>query len=332
MIVLVIGGTGFLSAAVVGQLREANHDVTIFTRGRNPAPQGIRTMTGDRGDTESFVQRFAGSDYDAVVDCICYTPDEAEADLKAFGPSGAHLVVVSTDFVYGADRRLPMEEDTPRLALNSYGRNKALCEDLLFASAREGRAGTTVLRPPHIMGPGGQLGSGSLQGRDPMLLDRLRKGVPVLLLDGGSLLLQPVVHEDVGRACAAVLGRESTFGQAYNVAGPDVVTTRRYYELIAGALGVPLEVRSLPAAVYAATLPEKAPFALHRTYSVAKLAADTGYRPATGIDYAIFSMIDWLEANQADQAYVPDALDEALLHHSGGFEAATARLLRGELR
>lgn len=327
MNVLVVGGTGYLSSAVVRQLRGAGHDVTIFTRGQRPAPAGVEVITGDRADAGGFVQRFSAARYDAVIDCICYRPEEAEADARAFGGSGAHLVMISTDFVYGPERTLPMDEETPRKAMSTYGRNKVQCEDALLGACRAGKLAVTVLRPPHIMGPGGQLGGGSLQGRDPMLLDRLRRRVPLVLLDGGSLLVQPVVHDDIGRACAAVLGREATFGEAYNVAGPDVVTVRGYYEVIARALGGPLLVHSLPATVYAAAWPEKAPFAYHRTYDVSKLERDTGYRPATDFPYAVFSMMDWLQANQEDRPYEPSALDAASLELCSGFEAAAGRLL-----
>src|SRR5438477_107618 len=175
MKVLVIGGSGFLSSAVVRELLEAGHSVTVFTRGARPVPEGVEHVTGDRRDYPAFVERFAGSDFDAVVDCICYELEDAEADVRAFGGRNTHLLMISTDFVYGADRRLPMDELTPRQALNTYGRKKAACEDTFFTAWREGRLAATMLRPPHIMGPGGQLGSGSLQGRDPMLLDRLRQ-------------------------------------------------------------------------------------------------------------------------------------------------------------
>jgi nucleoside-diphosphate-sugar epimerase len=329
MNILVIGGTGFLSAAVVRQLGAAGHEVTIFTRGQRPAPEGVRRITGDRNDHEGFAARLRGSRFDAVVDCICYRPEDAQADARAFSESGAHLVMISTDFVYGAERTLPMNEETPRQALSRYGRDKALCEDLLFAAGREGRLPVTVLRPPHIMGAGGQLGSGSLQGRDPMLLDRIRRRIPLILLDGGALLVQPVVHDDVGRACAAVAGRESTFGEAYNVAGPDAVTSRRYYEIISTALGEPLAVHSLPAAVYAAAFPEKAPFAHHRTYDVCKLERDSGFLPATDVNYAIFSMIDWLEANQAALPYRPDPVDQAAMELCARFEREAGGVLCG---
>lgn len=329
MKVLVIGGSGFLSSAVVAQLLDAGHEVCIFTRGQRPAPAGVERIVGDRRDAEAFVERLAGSRWDAVVDCICYRPEEAEADVRALGGSGARLVMISTDFVYGAERVLPMTEQTSRRALNTYGRDKAQCEEVLFDACRQGRLAVTVLRPPHIMGAGGQLGSGSLQGRDPMLLDRIRQGVPVVLLDGGALLIQPVLHEDIGRACAAVLGREGTVGQAYNVAGPEAVTTRRYYEVIAQAVGEELRVRSLPSAAYAAAWPEKAPFAYHRVYSVERLAADIGYRPDTSFTHAIFSTIDWLEANELDRPYQPTPPDEAALQLCARFEEEARALLQG---
>src|SRR5581483_7217888 len=151
------------------------------------------------------------------------------------------------------------------------------------------------------------------QGRDPALIDRLRHGAPVLLLDGGAFLLQPVLHEDVGRACAAVLGREAAFGQAYNVAGPDAITTRHYYEVLARCLGVSLEVRALPSPAYVAAFPDRAPFAQHRTYDVRKLAEDTGYRPSSDFAYALFSTLDWLQSTGSERPYVPSPSEQALL-------------------
>jgi nucleoside-diphosphate-sugar epimerase len=327
MDVLVIGGTGFLSSAIVRQLREAGHEVTIFTRGERPVPQGLRLITGDRRERDAFVERLRGERFDAVVDCICYARGEAAGLVDAFAGSGPQLVLVSTDFVYGSDRTLPMDEETPRRALNSYGARKAECEDVLLGASQEGRVAATVFRPPHIMGPGGQLGSGSLQGRDPMLIDRLRQRVPVPLLDGGALLLQPVFHEDIGRACVSALGLEVTFGQAYNVAGPTVITTRQYYELLARALDVPLSVRSVPSAALEAAFPDRAPFAQHRTYRVDKLERDTGYRPATDFTHALFSTLEWLQATGADQPYAPTVREEALLALCARFESEAAKVM-----
>src|SRR5689334_12583468 len=101
MHVLVIGGTGFLSGAVTRQLQAAGHEVTLFTRGQRPVPEGVGVITGDRRDYTAFIERLRASQFDAVVDCICYVREEAEADVSAFAGSGAHLLMISTDFVYG---------------------------------------------------------------------------------------------------------------------------------------------------------------------------------------------------------------------------------------
>src|SRR5262245_61675387 len=138
MNVLVIGGTGSLSSAVVRQLLEAGHEVTIFTRGQRAVPEGVKVITGDRRDHAAFVERLAGSRYDAVVDCICYRLEDAEADVRAFAGSGAHLLMISTDFVYGPERTLPMNEETPRNAMGPYGQGKVDCEEALFGACREG--------------------------------------------------------------------------------------------------------------------------------------------------------------------------------------------------
>jgi nucleoside-diphosphate-sugar epimerase len=296
MEILVLGGSGYLSRAVAETCRDEGHAVTVFTRGVRPLPEGVSAITGDRSEIDAFARAFEGRPFDAVIDCICYRPDEAAADVRAFAGRVGRLVMISTDFVYGPHRALPMDEITPTEALNHYGQDKAACEALLLTAHREEGFPVTILRPPHIMGAGGQLGTGSLQGRDPMLLDRLERGEPIVLLDGGQLLIQPVVHRDIARACLAAVASEKAVGQAYNVAGPDCVTTRAYYEIIAATLGVEPRFLSLPSDVFVRADPQKAPFAQHRMYSVEKLLGDTGYRPGTTLRHAIFEMVDWLQA------------------------------------
>ena len=331
MNVLLLGGTGFLSGAVLRQLQAAGHGVTVFTRGQRALPEGVEAIVGDRRAYAQFPAYFDGRTWDVVIDCICYQPEEAESAIETFWNRARQYVMISTDFVYGPHRRLPMDEHTPTQAMSEYGRNKARCEEILQQAWQQRQFPTTVLRPPHIMGAGGQLGTGSLQGRDPSLLDRLQKGVPVVLLDDGALLIQPVVHEDIGRACVAVMGKEATFGGVYNCAGPDVLTTREYYEHIAAVVGEELQVRSLPSSVYTAMYPERAPFAHHRTYDVSRLERDTGYRPQTDVRHAIYSMIDWLQANDAAKPYNPDPVEEKLLAVCDRFTAETLLLLKSQV-
>jgi nucleoside-diphosphate-sugar epimerase len=323
MEILILGGTGFLSGALARVVREAGHGVTIFTRGQSPRPmpEGVTALVGDRHDPAAFRELGVDRAYDAVIDCICYTAEDARADVQTFAGRAGHLVMISTDFVYGGEpRRLPLTEEAPREAAGSYGRNKVAAEEVFAAAWRESRFPITVLRPPHIMGEGGLLGTGSLRGRDPELLAGLRRGEPQVLLDGGALLIQPVVHRDIAAAALAVIGASATRGQAYNMAGGEVVTSRRYYEIIAEELGTGLTVRSLPSSIYLEVYPERVPFAQHRCYDQGKLARDAGFAPQIGVREAVREMIAWLERNPPPALTEP-ARDAALVaalerHHA----------------
>src|SRR5690606_11395137 len=74
----VIGGTGFLGAALVRRLLEAGHHVTTFSRGRAglaPAHPRLEAVYGDRHDVAALEAATAGRTFDAVFDLAAYTPE-----------------------------------------------------------------------------------------------------------------------------------------------------------------------------------------------------------------------------------------------------------------
>jgi nucleoside-diphosphate-sugar epimerase len=313
MKLLIIGGTGFLSSALVEESLAAGHEVTIVTRGRrSSAPaSGVQQIVADRSDLPAFRSAVQGQEFDAVLDAICFTPEQARQDVECFAGRAGRLVMISTDFVYSVRGPLPIPipETALREAPTEYGRNKAAAEDVLLGAS--GDLAASVLRPPHIVGAGGLLGTGSLQGRDPALPARLRRGEPIILLEGGALLIQPADRRDIARACLAVLAAPATIGRAYNIAGPDAVTTRRYYEIVAEALGVPLTVASLPSDVYLGAFPNNAPFARHRAYALEALAHDADFRPTISLESSLQETLAWLEQNPPPGADAPPSTQES---------------------
>ena len=332
MNILILGGTGFLSSALVSVSVAAGHTVTIVTRGRSsrPTPEGVEALVANRSEPESLRGVLGERAWDVVLDAILYRPADAQAALDLFRGRTGRYVFISTDFVYGGEpRTFPLTEDAPRQALNGYGQNKAACEDLFFAAWQADRFPAVVLRPPHILGPGALLGTGSLQGRDPWLLWRLRAGRPLALLDGGALLIQPVHRDDIARACLALAGAEETRGRAYNMAGPDAVTTRRYYELAAEIARAPAPaVLALPSSSYVAAFHDRAPFAQNRAYAMGRLAADAGYAPTVRLHDALTEMVSELDARGLPEGPPPE--DDAPLHDLlRGHAAGVAEALRG---
>jgi nucleoside-diphosphate-sugar epimerase len=332
---LVLGGTGFLSSALVAECLAAGHSVTVLTRGsanRPAPPPGVTALTANRSDPDSLRAALSDRTFDLVIDSILFRPDDARAVIDIFQGRVGRYIFISTDFVYGGQpRRYPLDEDSPRQALSRYGVDKAACEDLFFAAWESEHFPATMLRPPHIMGAGGLLGTGSKEGRDPWLLWRLRNGQPILLLDGGVLLIQPVHKTEIARAALAISAApvEAVGGKAYNIVGPDCVTTRRYYEMICEIIseGAALEVLPLPSAAYLAAWPDRAPFTQNRAYSTARLTRDTGYIPSISLRQALTEVITDLDAKGLP-AGDPPSLSSTLVDAIQGSLTNIAALLK----
>lgn len=297
---LVIGGAGFLGTGIMRELVAAGWHVTALGRGNKPLLlDGVPFVRADRAQPGALAKAVEGRSYDLVVDCAAYKEADATQAIDAFAGKTAHYVFISTDFVYSPtiDGPFPIEEDAPKDETLPYASGKLACEAQLARAWTERRFPSTTLRPPHIMGAGKELGSGTVQGRDAQLLVRLRHGdaTGVTLLSEGQLLIQPVWNREVGACIAHLAGDVRSHGQVFNCAGPNCVTTRRYYQLIADHLGVPLRAGSMDVRAYLEKWPDKAPFARHRMYDMTRLTDATGYRPNFRLEEAIAETVAWME-------------------------------------
>jgi nucleoside-diphosphate-sugar epimerase len=275
MNILIIGGSGFLSGTLAHRAVTAGHRVWTVTRGRRPQPDGVSALIADRHDQAAFEGALAEARtrWDLAVDCIAYNANDIRQDVAALAARAGQLVYISTDFVYDpAQRRFPQAEEARGYLAEGYGGLKRQAEAAL-AEADTGALAWTILRPCHIYGPGSQLGCLPMHGRDPELIARLRRGEALRLVGGGHYLQQPVLAGDLARVILEAAGNPKTFGQTFNVAGPDIVESAEYYRIIAGALGVPLTIEELPVGEYRAAHPESAPFLCHRIYDLGRLAA-----------------------------------------------------------
>lgn len=286
MKILLVGGSGFVSGTMARTAVAQGHDVWSVTRGQRAVPENVISLKADRHDASAFegVVAGAGTEWDLVVDCIGYTPEDARQDVSAFRSRARHLVFISTDFVYDpAQRTFPQREDNPYTSGDDYGGKKRKCE-LELLNGNTGDMAVTVVRPCHIYGPGSQLGCLPLHGRDPDLVAKMKSGEPLKLVGGGHFLQQPIFAADLARLVLSCAGNAQTSGQVYQAAGPDIIESRRYYGIIAYILGVKMTVEEVPVAGYLAEFPDKKPFMCHRIYDLAKMAEHGIEVPSTSIE------------------------------------------------
>jgi len=283
--ILLIGGSGFVSGTLARAAVASGHQVWAVTRGHKTLREGVTGIVADRKDRSAFAKTIAetGLEWDLVVDCICYVQDDAGQDIAVFSGRARHFIMVSTDFVFGpAGRSFPQNEDNPFVRKEIYGGQKRLCE-LEFINSDIEKMAWTIVRPCHIYGPGSLLGCLPLHGRDNDLIPRMKRGEPLKLVGGGHFLQQPVFCADLANLILSSAGNDKTYGSIYITPGPDIIESRRYYEIIAGIIGVPIRIQEISVQKYLAAFPGNDSYICHRFYDTTRLSDHGLAVPATSI-------------------------------------------------
>ncbi|MBV9470148.1 MAG: NAD-dependent epimerase/dehydratase family protein [Abitibacteriaceae bacterium] len=239
MKILIIGGTGLISTAITRYLLERGDDVTLCNRGKAESPQGAKQITGDRKDFNRFEAQMAeAGTFDCVLDMICYLPEEAHSDIRAFKGRVGHFIFCSTVDVYSKPAtRYPYLDNEPHGALNSYGQNKSICEQLFMEAHERGDFPVTTLRPAHTYGDSGALIHSF--GWGMAYLDRLRRGKPIIVHGNGQSLWVSAHVNDVGLSFVHAAGNEQAYGKGYHVTGEEWLTWNQYYQKAAEVMGWP---------------------------------------------------------------------------------------------
>jgi uncharacterized protein YbjT (DUF2867 family) len=222
MRVLVTGGSGVVGSSTITALLQRGHAVTLLSRHADRDvrgwPHGVTPVTADVSDPDSIVGSADGCD--AVVHIAGIVEENPpDATFERVNVEGTRCVVREAEragvrrFVYvsslGADR-----------GASPYHRSKRTAEEIVrgFSGA------VVVLRPGAVYGPGDAHVS---------VLLRLVRTLPVVPVVGdGSQPFQPIWHEDAAEAIAAAVEREDISGRSFDLAGPDVTSTRKLIDLL----------------------------------------------------------------------------------------------------
>lgn len=238
--IAILGGTGFVGHSLCERLVKAGHEVRILTRHRErhrdllvlPTAQVIEA---DVHNPAVLKREFQGRD---VVVNLVGILNESGRDGKGFERAHAELAakVVQACRQNGVARLLHMSAlhaspDGPSHYLRSKGRGEQIVQ-----AAESNTLHVTSFRPSVIFGP-----RDSFTNRFAGLL----RQVPfVFPLACPNARLQPVFVEDVVQAFVLALDRQATFGQRYNLCGPQVYSLREIVTWLARQLG--LKRRILP--------------------------------------------------------------------------------------
>jgi nucleoside-diphosphate-sugar epimerase len=240
MRVLIVGGTGLISSSIVRILQEAGEEVWIVSRGQSgrPVPRGVKAIVTDRTSASFADEIDAAPAFDCVIDMVCYEPVEAQGAVRAFaGKTGQYILTSTVDVYRKPASRYPYREDEPYGGIGAYALNKVACEQIVREAHERTGFPATIIRPAATYGD--RHAPVHTFGRSTTYLDRLRRGMPIVVHGDGSSMWSGCHADDVAQAFVGAMTNPSAIGRCYHATGEEWLTWNDFHAAVARAIGAP---------------------------------------------------------------------------------------------
>lgn len=266
--VLITGGTGIISSAVVMESIARGHEVHTISRsgGVGVVRAGLTNTTtpigspspsvfahqADIRDPEAVARAIAGIHFDVVVQFLAFEPEHIRADIHAFqGRADQYIFISSASAYQTPPRSLPVTESTPlRNPYWEYSRKKIACEDELVAAYRATGFPITIVRPSHTYSPKMVPFDGGWT-----VVERMRQGREVIVPGDGTSLWTITHHTDFARGFVGLFGRDEAIGEAFHITSDEALTWNAIYEHVARAAGAEANLVHVASSTIAAVDP-----------------------------------------------------------------------------
>jgi len=256
---LIIGGNGIISSSVTRLAVERGFDVTLVNRGvstTRPPIDGVRSLVGDASDAASISAAIGSENFDVVANFRSFLPEQVRGDIQLFAGRTAQYLYISSASAYAKPvAHLPITESTPlRNPFWQYSRDKIASENELIEASRSNGFPVTIVRPSHtydetlIPIEGGWTA-----------IDRMRRGVPVLVHGDGTSLWTLTHARDFAVGFVGLMGNPVAVGDVFQITSDFVYPWDAIYRMLGAAAGVEPNLVHVASETIAAAVPDWGP-------------------------------------------------------------------------
>jgi nucleoside-diphosphate-sugar epimerase len=255
--VLFIGGTGTISASSVRRSVAQGMQVFVLNRGRNvkgrALPNAVTCLTGDITDRDSVTAALGDLRFDAVVNFLCYSADDAAQAIEIFRDRTRHYIHISTASMYHKPiLQVPIVESNLRQNnFLKYARDKIAAEDVLMRAHVDDGFPATIVRPSHTYD----------EANPPLvggwtIFDRIERGAEIVVHGDGTSLWTLTHAADLAQGLVGLLANQRAVGEAFHITSDDVYTWDQIYALVGDALGVKAKLVHVPSEFFPIAAPD----------------------------------------------------------------------------
>lgn len=227
MKLLVLGGTGILSTAVVNEALNLGFEVTMINRGnnRNLINPLAKLIKGDiRNNPEGIRDSLLGERFDAVIDFLIWNIEQLKLSLSLFSDIASQYIFISSAQAYNTSiNGLLTEESELVQPLWKYSVNKVKSEQYLMNFCKEKPLKYTIIRPGVTYGDTRiPYGMYPKMGMHWTIVERIKAGKPIVTWNNGNNRLNLTRSEDFAKGAVGLVGNSLAFNQIFNVVGDNI--------------------------------------------------------------------------------------------------------------
>ncbi|MFF2243335.1 NAD-dependent epimerase/dehydratase family protein [Arthrobacter sp. NPDC058130] len=323
--VLILGGSGTISSAVLGEAVHQGMDVTAVTRTPRDGKANQSKVTWLQADIRSYELEAAliGHRYDAVINFLSFDASDAARMVELFTNRTEQYVHISSASVYGKPLLTsPVTESTQRHnRFTKYARDKIAAEDRLLDAFVSNGFPITVVRPSHTYDdrkppvPGGWT-----------VVHRMLRGEDIPVHGDGTSLWTLTHAADLAVGIVGLLGEPRAVGEAVHITSDDIWTWDQIYTAVGQAFGSSARLVHVPSEMFPLAAPEwewsellvgdLSHSAVFDNTKIRKLVPE--YRPAHTFSRALRRMAEQFR-DHPDKCAADSAVDDILDRMAHGY-------------
>lgn len=257
--ILIVGGSGCISSAIVDECLATRIKTTIINRGRKKThfPYEINFIKADRDDLDKISNQIGSQKFTAVIDFLCYTADELKKSVEFYTKYTNQYIFISSCAVYDFRRTSLGKEDSPKVDNRwDYSINKWESEELLRKLSRRIGFNYTIVRPSVTYGDTRiPYGITPPYGKHGTIIQRILKGKPIIRWNEGTNISNMMRVEDFAKLFIPLIGNPAAYNQEFNICSQETYSYNDVLAALETKLQTPVRTLDISPEEYARQIP-----------------------------------------------------------------------------
>jgi Nucleoside-diphosphate-sugar epimerases len=225
MNVLIVGGTGVISYAVVTEALKCGMNVTCINRGKNKTQKlnsKVKVIIADYRNYNQIKALLIDKTYDVVIDVLCFKKEDIIYSVNLFKDHCKQYIFFSSCAVYNKGKGDYECTEGSQLVnpLWSYSVRKVECENELKKIAKNTNLVYTIVRPAVTYGNTRiPYGITPPYGYHGTIIQRILNRKPIILWDNGEAYSTITRVEDFAIGLVGLFGNTKAYNQEFHIVG-----------------------------------------------------------------------------------------------------------------